>query len=444
MRLCCANPTLLIYLAWVYALPALLNVCLAYESDIYVNPSNGLWAWLYGGLLFAIAAAFAFKLDWPPSRRVAPPLQAWRVPRRMVMGVLGGVLVVAALGAAAGLSRWRYANEGLSRLLDPMTLLFVLAPNVLELILFAFLFFHYKLTPRTTRTILLMLAMGLALTASGIGPMLTVLIALVVALAPDTVRRLLLKPHTAQQAAQSQPIWRKLLLLSPLVGGLGVLAYLVGEAIKTDLSLGETMDIVEQDETGVFLDYLVGRISVQWYSLVAALHQYVELGGADPLQNLMAPMTNAGFRFSSLTGGWLGIERPLDGSLARINYGLINLYPFNDREGTTPGLIATFVLTFPVWLGPFALAGYLWFYDKVQSRLRLRFAGRPTLFGELLLLYFTAVFFSSPADFLLVFDPMLLTLLAWCHLGLSAKPERRPYAANHHAANHHAANQPSH
>jgi hypothetical protein len=198
--------------------------------------------------------------------------------------------------------------------------------------------------------------------------------------------------------------------------------------------LGEASDNVGQEEMGVFLDYLVGRISVQWYSLVAALHHYVEIGGADPLKNLMAPVTNAGFRFSTLTGGGLGIERPLDGSLARINYGLINLYPFNDREGTTPGLIATFVLTFPFWLGPFALAGYLWIYNRIQAGLRKRFAGQPTILGELLLLYFTAVFFSSPADFLLLFDPMLLTLFAWCYLGLIAKPKRLSYSSINYAA----------
>ena len=161
---------------------------------------------------------------------------------------------------------------------------------------------------------------------------------------------------------------------------------------------------------------------------MAALHSYVELDYINPLQNLMAPLNNAVFRFSSLTGGWLDMERPLDGSLGRINYLLINLYPINDREGTTPGLIATFIHTFPVWLGPFALASYLWFYDKVQKGLRYRFAGRPTFIGELVLLNFTSVFFASPADFLLLFDPMLLTLFALCYLGLNTKSEKNSYA----------------
>jgi hypothetical protein len=117
--------------------------------------------------------------------------------------------------------------------------------------------------------------------------------------------------------------------------------------------------------------------------------------------------------------------------MARINYSLINLHPFNDREGTTPGLIATFVLAFPIWLGPFALASYLWIYDTLQAGIRRRFAGRPTLFGELLLLYFSTVFFSSPVDFLLVFDPMLLTLVAWGYLALRVNRTRYYHAPIH-------------
>jgi hypothetical protein len=294
---------------------------------------------------------------------------------------------------------------------------------VLEIILFSLLFFHYQLSSRVKYLILLLLAVDFALTASGIGPMLSALLALTAVVSPKTVRRILLK---SDKETAKTPNLLRLIWMLPLIAGLGVLAFLIGDAIKRGVSLTEAVDT--QDTAGLFLQYLVGRISVQWYSLVAALHQMVELGAGDPLQNLLAPVTNAGFRLSNLTGGWLGIERPLDGSLARVNYGLINRYPFNDREGTSPSLIATFVLTCPVWLGPFALTAYLWIYDKIQAGLRRRFAGRPTLAGELLLLYFTLVFFSSPADFLLVFDPMLLTLAAWCYLGLSAKPKNLSHA----------------
>lgn len=416
MKLRCSNPTLLIYLGLVYVVPALLNTLLSYEPDVYLNPSSSFVTWLYGGLMFAITAAFAFRLDFKSGRRTWYSPILWEVPLRRVIGLLISLLVLATIGAVIGLSQWRYASEGLSASLDPLSLLFVLAPNVLELILFTLLFFHYHLAPRITRTIFLMLVICLALTATGIGPMINVLIALVALVLPLTFRRLLLNASTTQNDLR---VWPKRILLFPLVSFLGFLAYFVGDAIKTGSSLGEVMNSAAQGQMDVFLDYLVGRFSVNWYSLNATLHAMVELGVGEPLRNLMSPLTNAGFRLSSLTGGLLGIERPLDGSMARINYGLVSPNPFNDREGTSPGLIGSFVLAFPIWLGPFALAGYLWAYNKVQSGLRCRFAGRPTLFGELLILYFTMFFFSSPVDFLLLFDPMLLSLVAFCYLGLS-------------------------
>lgn len=428
MKLRCTNPTLLLYLAWVYAIPAILNSWLDYKSEIYVNPSIGVTTWLYGLLLFLIVAVFAFRLEGSCRYSRFHPLIVWRIPEWLIVGVLMGVLVISALGAYSGLSRWRYAAEGLSSSLDSMSLLFVLAPNVLELILFSLLFFHYKLSSWKLRFILLLLTLCLGLSASGIGPMFIVLLSLLAAIAPVAVRGIILRPELTTQQNVSKTIWKRLFWVFPLVLTLASGAYIVGDAIKTGVGLIEAAQNIGQEEISFFVNYLVGRISVQWYSVMATLHDYVELNSINPLNNLMAPVVNAGFRISSLTGGWLNIERPLDGSLSRINYLLINLYPFNDREGTTPGLISTFILTFPVWLGPFALAGYLWFYDKIQSGLRRRFAGQATLFGEILLLNFTGVFFASPADLLLIFDPMLLTLFALCYLGLSARSERLPNA----------------
>ena len=429
MNLRIRNPTLLIHLVWVYALPALLNTWLMYESEVYVNSSSGHLTWLYGALLFTIVVAFAFSLDFRSFHRANQSLILWKVPQLTMISLLAIVLFVGAMGALSGLSNWRYAAEGLSASLDPMTLLFVLAPNVLELVFFTLLFFNHDLKSRSLRVIYLLLFICLALTASGIGPMITVLLALVTAIAPLTFRRLLFKASVTNEYSMLRPILGKLFLLSPLVAILGVLAYFIGDAIKSGSSLEELIKNLGDDEMNVFLYYLLGRISVHWYSISEALHQMVELGVGDPVNNLMAPVKNAGFRLSSLFGGLLDIERPLNGSMARINYNLVTLNPFNEREGTSPGLLATFVLAFPIWLGPFALATYLWFYDKVQSGLRLRFAGSLTLFGELMLLYFTSVFFTSPVDFLLVFDPLLLFIIVLCCLGLSAKTNRIHYAA---------------
>jgi hypothetical protein len=427
MKIRCTNPSLLIYLVLVYALPALLNALLEYESEIYVSPENSFETWAYGGLLFAITAAFAFRIDSNLGRSPMTSPILWEVPRRKLAGLLFLIMGVGVIGVASGLSSWRYSSEGLSTKLNPIILLFVLAPNVLELILFALLFFYNDLTQRINRIFIVMLTVCLALTASGIGPMISVLMALVFAISPLTVRNLLLKVCPTGRYLRIKRMGLSPFVLVPLIGALGVLAYTVGDAVKTGSNL--KVGLMSWEEIHSFLYYALGRFSVHWYSTCAALHHMVELGLGNHLSNLMAPIENAGFRFSSLTGGWLEIERTLNASLSRINYNLVTRYPFNDREGTSPGLIAAFVLAFPVWLGPFALTGYLWFYNKVQAGLRRRFAGRLTLFGELMFLYFTAIFFHTPVDFLQVFDPILLSLITLCYLGLSTKNKSLHYAA---------------
>jgi hypothetical protein len=120
MKLRCTNPTLLLYLAFAYAIPATLNVLLSYESEIYVNPTNGFITWLYAGLLLFITAAFAFRIEGRLSSGPIPVRTPWRVPVKPIIAVLVGLLIVSSLGAASGLSRWRYAEEGLSESLNLM------------------------------------------------------------------------------------------------------------------------------------------------------------------------------------------------------------------------------------------------------------------------------------------------------------------------------------
>ncbi len=420
MKVHCSNPSLVIYLVLVYALPAFLNLWFDYESDIYWVPVNNLATWIYGGILFAVTISFSFRLKSSASRNLNIPLHIdWNMPWKNLTLLLFLFLSVGIFGTISGMSQWRYSANELSSYINPISFLYVLAPNIVELILFILIFFQYNSAGNQYRIVAFMVVICLALTASGIGPMIGVLLALIFAIIPLTVRRLIFKQFLNNQGFAG--VSASVILLLPIVFCLGVGAYLVGDAIKTGMSILDVISTNSRIDLESFLYYFVGRISVHWYSINAALHQTVELGVGDPVNNLMAPAANAAFRFSTLFGDWLNIERPLNGSMSRINYNLVSLYPFNDREGTSPGLIATFVLAFPIWIGPFALAGYLWIYDKVQLGLRRRFAGRLTLFGEFILLYFTAILFASPVDFLLLFDTIPFSMLALSYLGLHKK-----------------------
>jgi hypothetical protein len=106
--------------------------------------------------------------------------------------------------------------------------------------------------------------------------------------------------------------------------------------------------------------------------------------------------------------------------LARANYLQISLYPVNPREGTSPGLIASFVMAFPLLLAIPMVGIYCAFIARMIDRLAEAMPARLSLFGHILLLYFLYVLFVSPVDFLLIVDNafIMLALLAIMAFGL--------------------------
>lgn len=423
MNIRCTNPALLIYLLFVYLIPAFLNWWIGHEPAFYEAPKLAPLSFIYLVILFLVTASFAFL----------PPISTYSAGRTekksefstgAIFFILIGILIISINGATSGFSRWRYADDGLSSALGPTQLLYVVAPNILEIILFLLIFFNHGLSRKKFLPLLMLLTVCLMLTASGIGPMVLVILAFAVMIWPESVRRLLFRPKFDSVWKIRKSTTRSLIFIIPVLSVIAIFGYLIGDSIKRGVDIVSVIEQTGFEGFRAFLIYLLERLSVQWYSLLVSLNRYVELGLQGQLENLYAPLGNAAFRLSALLGGVFDVERPVDGSIARINYGLINLYPFNDREGTTPGLIASFVIAFPAWFSPIALASYLSVYSYIQQKLRSHMGGDLSLIGEIVFLYFTVVFFSSPVDFLLIFDPLVITIIFWCYIALRRRTAR--------------------
>lgn len=425
MRIKLVNPTLLLYLSMAYWVPGFLNWLVSYESEVYAAPSSDWLSWLYVGLMFFIVIAFSFKIEPLSQNKINYKLNfSVNFSVKFLLVLLVVLFFFSALGYSLGLSSWRYSNVGLSYSLNFTTLVYVLAPSMLNFILFLLLFFRWDISPLYYRVVLFFIILNMALTATGIGPALAVLLGILTFIAPMTMQKIIFVSRVDINGSQIRklPLW-KLAVFFLLSGILAVVAFIVGESIKTQVDFGVLLH-QKIDDIGEFLHYFLGRISVGWYSLLSSVYWFVYLDIDGHFDNVLAPILNAWYRFSVLTGGWFPIDRPIDGSLARINYKLINLYPYNDREGTTPGLIPSFLIAFPLWIAPFAMIVYLSIYHAIQKRLRKRMRGRPSWLGEVLILYFTMIFFSSPIDFLLIFDPVLVIVFFFLLLAFSFNLKR--------------------
>lgn len=409
------------YLVLHYIVPAVLIWISGFESLIYRQPALGPQQVLYGLLLFVLALVASVGRAPVDRRRV----RLRQPPFLPSLAVLGVMLYIAALGFGQGLARWRYASEGLSQGLDPVTVFYVLAPQLFEFLIFLQIFFFRPESAAESvqqRIITLLLVAGLGLTASGIGPMLTVLAVAMYLLFPAQFKLIVFRE---QGAEPNRRIAATLGLVPMAAIGLVLLiaAVVIGEQIKTGAERTAVTDRYALLSVSEFATYLLERFSTAVISLQVALSNHTTIGWSEVSQNIWAPIGNLLFRVDLVLGSPFGFDRPYAGSLARLNYEAINYYPLNLREGTTPGLLASFLMSFPIPFSILTAVIYISLIRRLLTVLSRGMAGSPTLWGALLVLYFTTGLFASPMDFFLVLDPGFLMLL--CYVGAAMVIQRK-------------------
>jgi hypothetical protein len=128
----------------------------------------------------------------------------------------------------------------------------------------------------------------------------------------------------------------------------------------------------------------------------------------------------------------MGIDRPVFGSISRINLVMISEYAINPREGTSPGIIAGFFIGTPQVLGFLLFTGFLsaslWFFTPILAAI----PGQLSILGYYVFCRLVLVWvYSSPLDLLQIRDESFIVLLAliafrWRILPIKkSAPERR-------------------
>ena len=165
----------------------------------------------------------------------------------------------------------------------------------------------------------------------------------------------------------------------------------------------------------------------------AAPDSWIELPHLlDAVSTLAYPLQTLLFRVDYLLGGPFEIVKPEVGSIAQLNYRLLTAGVLRIREGSAPGLIASFnyVLAFPLNIVCCAL--YLrWLSNRVEALLSGQRHRRLSLLGVLLLITFLQVFFQSPFDFLMLIDDAVIYMVLLVGLSVAqreVRAEREPAA----------------
>lgn len=311
---------------------------------------------------------------------------------------------------SVGLNSYRYSYQGISQVNSWRLILVIILNVVISVDLFYCMFLRPKgvvkiFTRRYLENILLSLT--LVLTANGTVSMFMAMTACFYSVSPKMFGRLIFFPKhwtSSRKLMRSVVLGMAILLIFPI-------AWLSGEAIKVSSSghidaLKAGVDLAEgfiadEDFVKEYFHYLVASLSSHYYSLLftaASSRDVLSYGTASPI---VLPIDTLFFRADYLLGGLYQVSRPEVGSLSRLNYVLLTAEEITPRQGTSPGLIASFNYVFIFPLNVLFCSFYLrWVARIIDVLFRQRHSEALSGFGILLLLVFLQGVFQSPFDFL--------------------------------------------
>ena len=397
-----------VYVSLFYLLPG-IAFYFGFRVDFYNYPHLAVPDVVHGVLLL-LAVALGLLLERETRGGMSACCGPSR-PQKWLWWLLATLIAVSSYGYFAELSGWRYSEASLSEDISLGTIAYISTPPIIEFLVFREIFFSdiCGARRRASRLRALMLGLSAALSASGIGPMLLAAIVFIFGFFPDESRRIIYRrQRNTSQSGRSLFTW---LSAVPVVVSIAAAAILSGELIKTGGQLDLVIFAYEEIPAVAFVEYFVGRFSTAWVSLLNALSVHTSSPFDGVIVNLVAPLQSFFFRLDTLIGGLMSVPRPSPNTLSRINYELITATALRAREGTSPGLLATFALSAPFWLSGVLLAFYVAAVARILAKLSAVLPARATWVGCGAVLYFFSSFFSSPLDLLLIFDQSTMSVV---------------------------------
>lgn len=414
------------YLFIWYVLPFLVFYLFDFESAIYNVPALNF----YGQMYFIIIGITVLWRVVSFSCNESPML--WRLDDRKYINYesifLLILLVIAMFGYASGMSGWRYSPQGLSEDITSTKLLYAIIPTILEFILLTYIF--YKELNFRRKINLLMIAVTMLFSASGIRPMLLVSLCISYLLFPDFLHKLLFKQRAENITIKSSLMGFVIIIITFSILGTGLI---LGESIKTGVNIVDVISNYADSSFNGFFNYIIERSSTAYISLLNAISNDTSVPSRfQSSLMILGPIENLQFRIDAILGNFFGVDRPDFGSFMRHNYDLITKYPLNFREGTSPGLLASFVLAADFPISILLLLLYTTLILKLINRLLAGVIKPLSLLGGIIFLSFIDIVFASPLDLLLLIDNMnififLLIGLAYFSPRLSLEAPSQAY-----------------
>ena len=158
----------------------------------------------------------------------------------------------------------------------------------------------------------------------------------------------------------------------------------------------------------LFFLYLGESFSSHLHSLNYAMTNYSKFNELNFVKILSIPFEVLWYRSNVLIGnsGLLnGLEKPFYGAISQFNFLEVTGHYFDRRQGTSPGVNATFIYLFGIYLGAlFSIFYYLTIAKMIDCLCANNNCNSYNLIGAIVLYQLLISFFQSPLDFINIFD----------------------------------------
>ena len=392
-----ANKLLMAFLAMEFIIPFFLNI--AFDTEpIFRTPLHleTVVFWFCAAvLLYSVTVFFADALPIIGSKKVYA-LKPISHKFLLIFLVLNIAIVFSTF--SLNLVQWRYSLVGISD--RPLLALFAFSQFFITFILFWILIAdHPLLLSRKPFHFLLKLLIAANLLGSinGLGTTLLALFFLTLMVLPNVILPWMFKLDSAKLKTRTTSKALSFIALPLVILLLAQPLLIRGFTAKS----GADADIALNIAAHTSFNYIINRHSVHMSQTLAALED-----GPDP-ENLSIVKNSFLYRANILFGKPFQITKPEISSYARKALVQFSDFgPVNPRGGSSPGLLATFFMSFPlVFAFPFLFV-FLVILSNFTNYL-LFSQPKLTWIGAFILSYFfVRLYLDSPFDTLLPGPPM--------------------------------------
>jgi hypothetical protein len=365
-----------------YITPLFLNLIYTVDQPLYRLPIHSSFILIKILLLIFVSIISLLITRYTPTvtlKKKVPikPLPKWFIVLISLLGIISGYQLY-----INDLVQWRYTTPMTS---FPVLLFSAILQNIMPILtIWVIITDHRFILSRSIFDMVIKGTMLLALIAllNGIGAIIVVLIFTLFVVAPQSALDMLfLNPVKKKRILQSAKLLVLLLFIFPFI-------FFLGEFAKS----GDKYKISEKFSSYLNFDYLIDRHSVH----LSALASSIEDGSN--IANIKIPINEFTYVLKFLIGEHKSKQSEEINSLSKVSLDQVALYEKREREGSSPGLLASFTMILPF---PFAiLAIFLTTFILVKFLDFILYAQIPFswigafIFAYTILRYFT----DSPFD----------------------------------------------